>query len=316
MDRRIKLRHILCFLEAAKSRRLLDVARSLNVTQAAVSKTLSELEHIVGFKLIERDRSGVCLTPHGEIFYHYASAGMASFEKGLSGLHLESSQTVTKLSLGVLPTVAARFMPPAIDTFLTQSKRPVHVTLQTGFNFELYDLLHSGKVDMIIARIGAREVMYELEFVHLYTDPIVLVGRNDHPIFKHPAEKRLVSVKDYPFILAPRSTRIRPIIEQVFSSLNAPFPSTLIESVSNTFGRSYLPQSDALWMISFGVVEDLVAAGILAEVIDPLDGTREPVGLVRRKDQALEPAMRQLISILMLQTRELRSMTLDCAPPC
>jgi LysR family pca operon transcriptional activator len=55
MDRRLKFRHIQCFLEAAKSRRLMDVARSLNITQAAVSKTITEMEHIVGLKLLLRD---------------------------------------------------------------------------------------------------------------------------------------------------------------------------------------------------------------------------------------------------------------------
>lgn len=309
MDRRLKFRHIQCFLEAAKSRRLLDVARSLNITQAAVSKTLTEMEQIVGLKLVHRDRSGVSLTPQGELFYHYAAAGMASFEKGLTGLTEQSNEQAIELSLGVLPTVAARFMPNAIQALLNQSRQPIHVALQTGYNRELYDLLHSGKIDLAIARIGAPEMMFELEFVPLYAEPIVLVSRAEHPILKLPAAGRLSALNEYPFLLAPKATRIRPIIEQVFTTLSAPFPKTFIETVSNTFGRSFLPQSDALWMISYGVVEDLVKTGLLSVVAEPLDSTREPVGLVRRKDQQLDPAMRQLMSILMLQTRELRPTT-------
>lgn len=310
MNRRLKFRHFQCFLEAAKSRRLMDVAATLNITQAAVSKTLTEMEQIVGLKLVNRDRSGVSLTQHGELFHHYAAAGMASFEKGLSGLSDQSNETALELSLGVLPTVAARFLPSALKTLLQQFKQPINIALQTGYNRELYDLLHSGKIDLAIARIGAPEMMYELEFVHLYAEPIVLVSRSNHPILDFPTAERLKAINAYPFLLAPKATRIRPIIEQVFTTLSAPFPTTFIETVSNTFGRSFLPQSDALWMISYGVVEDLVASGALAIVAEPLDSTREPVGMVRRKDQQLIPAMRQLMSILMLQTQGLRPITI------
>lgn len=316
MDRRLKFRHIQCFLEAAKSRRLLDVALTLNITQAAVSKTITEMEQIVGLKLVRRDRSGVSLTPQGELFYHYAAAGMASFEKGLIGLSEQSSESVIELSIGVLPTVAARFMPNAIHALLQQSNQAINIAFQTGYNRDLYDLLHSGKIDLAIARIGAPEMMYELEFVHLYAEPIVLVSRSDHPILQLPAAGRISAIHEFPFLLAPRATRIRPIIEQVFTTLSAPFPKTCIETVSNTFGRSFLPQSDALWMISYGVVEDLVSSGVLTVVAEPLDSTREPVGMVRRKDQQLDPAMRQLMSILMLQTRELRPVNSKFAPEC
>lgn len=294
----------------------MDVAATLNITQAAVSKTLTEMEQIVGLKLVNRDRSGVSLTQQGELFYHYAAAGMASFERGLSGLSEQSNETAIKLSLGVLPTVAARFMPNALKTLLQQSKQPINVALQTGYNRDLYDLLHSGKIDLAIARIGAPEMMFELEFVHLYAEPIVLVSRTNHPILKLPAAGRLRAINAYPFLLAPKATRIRPIIEQVFTTLSAPFPKTFIETVSNTFGRSFLPQSNALWMISYGVVEDLVSSGILTVVAEPLESTREPVGMVRRKDQQLDPAMRQLMSILMLQTRALRPINTDLTTEC
>ncbi|WP_394168481.1 LysR substrate-binding domain-containing protein [Saccharospirillum alexandrii] len=309
MDRRLKFRHIQCFLEAAKSHHLTEVARSLNVTQAAVSKTLTELETIMGMQLILRDRSGLSLTPKGEVFYHYAAAGMESFEKGYEGLVGLSDAPSIELRIGVLPTVAARFMPQAMNTFFAQATQPVNFALQTGYNRHLFDLLHGGKIDLAIARIGVPEMMHELDFIHLYAEPMVLVARAGHPILALPAASRMRAVKDYPFLLAPKDTRIRPIIEQSFATLNIPLPSTLIETVSNTFGRSYLPKSDGLWMISYGVVGDLIEAGVLALVAEPLDSTREPVGLVRRLDQEMPIAMRQLMSILLAQTRELRPLT-------
>lgn len=309
MDRRLKFRHIQCFLEAARSHHLTEVAQSLNVTQAAVSKTLSELETIMGMQLVVRNRSGLSLTPSGQVFYHYAAAGMETFQKGYDGLVGVSEAPRIELRIGMLPTVAARFMPQAMNTFFAHAIQPVNFSLQTGYNRHLYDLLHGGKIDLAIARIGVPEMMHELDFIHLYAEPMVLVARAGHPIMALPPASRMRAVKDYPFLLAPQDTRIRPIIEQSFATLNIALPNTLIETVSNTFGRSYLPKSDGLWMISYGVVGDLIESGVLAVVAEPLDSTREPVGMLRRLDQEVSISMRQLMSILLAQTRELRPLT-------
>ena len=44
IDRRIKFRHIQCFVEIAQERSLKLAADKLNLTQPAISKTLKELE--------------------------------------------------------------------------------------------------------------------------------------------------------------------------------------------------------------------------------------------------------------------------------
>lgn len=306
MDRRLKLRHFQCFMEAAQSKHLMDAAKALNITQAAVSKTLSELEDIVGNKLLSRDRSGIRLTPQGELFFHYASAGLNSLEKSYEGLAGGPQTPQIELRVGVLPTVAARFMPPAIKAFFTENSRPVNISLQTGYNHLLLELLHSGKTDLAVARIGSPDMMHDLEFTHLYSEALVLVARSDHPLFELSQRSRLAEVARYPFLLPPKEISIRPIVEQALITLGIRMPATVIETVSNTFGRAFLRDTDAVWMISYGVVMDYLKSGVLSLLTDPVENTSGPVGLIRRQDQEVDVAMRQLTSILLAQTRDLR----------
>lgn len=306
MDRRLKLRHFMCFLETARSQHLVDAAKNLSISQAAVSKTLTELEEIIGIQLLERGRSGVRLSSQGELFYHYASAGLASLEKGYEGLTRSSNTPRVELRLGMLPTVAARFIPQAIRQFLSETPNPVNLSVQTGYNQLLLQQLHSGKTDLAIARIGTSDMMQELEFTHLYSESMVLVARTGHPLLSKNERARLVDVASYPFLLPPPEANIRPIVEQALITLGIPMPSMIIETVSNTFGRAFLPSSDAVWMISYGVVEDYLASGTLSMLTKPIENTRGPVGLIRRQDQEVDMATRQLISILLAQTRPLR----------
>ncbi|GAA5121329.1 pca operon transcription factor PcaQ [Alloalcanivorax gelatiniphagus] len=305
MDRRLKLRHFQCFLSAARSRYLREAATALNITQAAVTKTLNELEEIVGHRLVVRDRSGVKLTHQGELFFHYAAAGMASLEQGYDGLQADPSAPRIEVRLGVLPTVAARFLPRATSRFLEETRRSVNFSLLTGHNQHLLELLHRGKVDLVVARIGSPDDMQQLEFKHLYAEPLVLVARAGHPLCQS-GGVRLRDVSGYPFLLPPVGTRIRPLVEQALTNLGIPMPGTVIETVSNTFGRSFLRGSDAVWMISYGVVEDYIEAGLLSLLADPIENTSDPVGVIRRKDQEMDAATRQITQILLSQTRHLR----------
>lgn len=305
MDRRLKLRHFQCFLEAARSSHLAEVAEALAITPAAVSKTLTELEDIMQARLLIRERSGLRLTSQGELFFHYASAGLSALEKSYEGVAGNLDQPRVEVRLGVLPTVAARFMPATLNEFL-QGHRHVNLALETGYNRHLLEMLHGGKIDLAVARIGSHDMMQALSFIHLYAEPMVLIARRGHPLFALKGSARLRAVTDYPFLFPPPNTRVRPVVEQALVNLGINLPHTLIETLSNTFGRSFLPTSDAIWMISYGVVEDMIANGTLELVTEPQETSREPVGVVHREDQEISAPSRQLINILLNQTRHLR----------
>ncbi|MGA7782434.1 MAG: LysR family transcriptional regulator, partial [Paraburkholderia sp.] len=53
-DSRVKFRHLQCFLAVAQFGGVQRAAESLSITQPAVSKTVAELEAILGVKLFER----------------------------------------------------------------------------------------------------------------------------------------------------------------------------------------------------------------------------------------------------------------------
>jgi len=307
-DRRLKLRHIQCFLEAAQHTHLTDVALRLNLTQAAVSKTLTELEAIVGEPLLVRARAGVRLTDAGEQFLQHAQASWSALRKGLDAMGLSRSLVArpVELRVGMLPSVAARFMPSAVQEFLAAPHVPVSLSLSTGYNTELISRLHSGQIDLAIARIGSAADMRELEFAPLYAEPMVLVARAGHPLLALPAQERMRQIARYPFLLPPPQTRIRPIVERAMVELDIPTPRNIIETVSNTFGRSFVPRSDAVWIISQGVVEDFLQLESLRLLARPLESTRDPVGLMRRTDQELDPVARELSHIMLRQTQHLR----------
>ena len=78
-----KQRHIDCFLEIIRQGSIAGASRQLSITQPAISRTLADLEKILGARLMERNRSGISLTSAGETFFRYASASASALDQGM-----------------------------------------------------------------------------------------------------------------------------------------------------------------------------------------------------------------------------------------
>ncbi|WP_252733360.1 pca operon transcription factor PcaQ [Paracoccus marinaquae] len=304
MDRRIKIRHLQAFTEIVRQRSLKRAAERLFLTQPAISRTLSELEEIVGAELLTRGRGGVALTAPGEFFHGFAQASLSALEQGLAGIEEAGRQGVMQLRVGALPSVAARLM-PEIVTQLSEIAPDLRLTIADGSHDHLTGLLRGGELDLVIGRLGAPETMRGLSFTQLYLEEVAVVVRPGHPILADPDLRR---IGDWPVIYPPPWAAIRPFVERLLITEGVPLPPRRIETVSGAFGRAYMPGSDAVWLISAGVVAREVAQGQLVRLPIPTDMTEGPVGLMTRAG-ATASASQQLFATAL--DRTLRILGLD-----
>ena len=132
LDPRIKLRHLQCFLEAATQRNVSRAAERLSITQPAASKTIRELEDVLGVRLLARAKNGVKLTVDGELFQRHVAAALATLRQGFENI-LQLQGTPQTISVGVLPNVAATIMPTAVSmskkSFRTSPSRSSQVRM-------------------------------------------------------------------------------------------------------------------------------------------------------------------------------------------
>ncbi|MBP2473817.1 DNA-binding transcriptional LysR family regulator [Crossiella equi] len=79
----VELRHFRCFLAIAEEGSVTAAAQRLHLTQPAVSRTLGQLEHRLGRRLVERSTRHLRLTADGEAFRAKARAVLAAVEAAL-----------------------------------------------------------------------------------------------------------------------------------------------------------------------------------------------------------------------------------------
>lgn len=287
LDQRIKFRHFQAFVEVARQKSVMRASELLNVSQPAVTKTIRELEEILGVSLVERDGRGIKISRYGEIFLRHAGATMTALRQAVDSVSQEAARLGPPVRIGALPTVSARIMPRAMASFLSE-KTGSAIKIVTGENSVLLEQLRIGDLDLVVGRLAAYEKMMGFSFEHLYSERVRFVVRAGHPLMMEGASI-FDRIQAFPVLVPTRNSVIGPIVAQYLIANGVPHLPIQIETVSDAFGRAYLRSSDAIWIISEGVVASDIADGLLSML--PLDtsDTSGPVGLTIRAD--MQPSL-------------------------
>lgn len=294
MDRRIKFRHLEVFSALARSASLKRAAEQLHLTQPAVSKTLKELEDIIGHSLADRSRAGVRLTPEGELFLQFAEQSTAAIRHGLRSLQ-GVSEAAGRLRVGALPSVASSILPQAAARFVSQTPDTI-LEITEGAHLDLTARLRSGGLDMVVGRLGRPDSMAGLSFRQLYTEEVIVVARPDSPAAQVTEFREL---ERFRVLYPPRDSAIRPLVARLLIAQGVPLFANRIESASAAFGRALVLSDPAVvWFISAGVVASDIAAGDLVRLALNTGQTLGAVGIMTRADEVLSPGARMFSRLL------------------
>ena len=115
----------------------------------------------------------------------------------------------------------------------------------------------------------------------------------------------LTDIEPYQILVPPPGAVILPSVERLLTSHGVTDLKDDIETVSNAFGRRYTLGTDAVWIISEGVVADDVAEGQLATLPIDTSETTGPVGLTMRSGETMSYAAQMLVAAIRLVARDL-----------
>jgi LysR family transcriptional regulator, pca operon transcriptional activator len=305
MDPRIKFRHLQTFIEVARQKSVGKAADVLAVSQPAVTKTIRELEDILGVAITEKDGRGIRLSHLGDVFLRHAGESIASVQRGVDSIMQTQRQEGPPVRIGALPTVSAAFMPEVAADFLSMSTGSP-VTLVSGENRWLLEALRVGDLDLVVGRMPAPELMAGLTFEALYTEEVAFVVRNGHPLLNQ-KHFSLGELSQYTVLIPTRGSVIRPYVDRFLLTNGIPQLAMTIETVSDSFGRAFVARHNAVWIISRGVVSAELDAGRFKALDIDMSETRGAVGLTRMA--GIEPSGSLSLFMQTIRDRVLLSRT-------
>jgi len=291
--RKIRMRQLRCFVTVARKGSFVHAADELALTQPAVSRSVRELEQLIGVDLFDRSQRGAKLTHEGEQLLEAAELGLMQISQGVRAA-ATPDQAVDRLAIGALPNVCSQILPPIVAALKEAHPRST-IAIQPGTNADLLDGLRRGASDVVIGRLSHNSDMKGLSFEHLFDEPLIFVVDASHPLIGADASLSLRAAMAYPFLLPPEGTIIRQEVNRFLILEGLSRPSNVIETTSSDFQRAYLRATDCVAVVPKGVVQPEIEKSELYPLPIQGEALSGPVGITTNPEAKATPLVGEFI---------------------
>lgn len=241
---RLKLRHLVLLSTIAEQGSFVSAADSLYISQPAVTRSVRELEGLVGVELFVRHPRGVSLTPYGEILLDHARSALGNLRRASQQIDDHRRGEVRPLAVGTNLAGAYALLPHAIVA-LKREHEEVAVSVVEGTAEELNTSLLRSEIDLFVGRLDPQTYRGALHHMRLYDEPVRLVVRDGHPALDAPADA-LSALLAYPWILPLHPSQLHEEIRELFTNQGLPLPKDVIECSTLLTVRTILLETDAI----------------------------------------------------------------------
>src|SRR3954469_5121515 len=107
IERRLKLHDVRVFLSVVQAGSMHKAAERLGTSQPAVSRSISDLEHTLGVRLLDRSRRGVEPTHYGRAIIKRGVAVFDELRQGVQDIEFLADPTAGELRIGCAEMTAA-----------------------------------------------------------------------------------------------------------------------------------------------------------------------------------------------------------------
>jgi DNA-binding transcriptional LysR family regulator len=292
--RRLKLRDLYVLKAVAELGSMGKAAARLAVSQPAISKAITDLEHVMGVRLLDRSRQGVEPTTYGAALLKWSVAVFDNLKQGIDEIDFLADPGAGELRIGTSEVMLRALVPAVIDRLSRRYPRMVFSVLMSANTTAQYSDLRARNVDIIFGRLVAPAIDEDLNVEILCEDKLcVVAGMNSK--WQRRRKIEAAELIDEPWALPPYDTFIGSVVKEAFRAKGLHPPRQV--AMSNTVqliiamvatGRflGVLPLS-ILRLGSRPATEKVLPVGL---PMGPL-----PIAIVTLKGRSISPATRLFI---------------------
>ncbi len=213
----MEIRQLKAFLAIAEAKTFTAGARRVNVTQAAISMQIRQLEDEVGLPLFSRTPRRVIITEAGEYLLDRARKILREHDTALSEIAELGGVEHGRLRIGSASAMFATQQLPGIMQKLREKFPNSELNVSSGTSQALVDKIMHGEIDTAFVSLPVENSSVTTEL--LFSDEIVAIAHPEHPL----ANERFVSaaaLAGEKLILGERGGNTRRMIDDFFNAAN------------------------------------------------------------------------------------------------
>lgn len=272
-------------------------ARTLNITQPALTKRIAALETELGVKLFDRLPRGVSPTSYGETLARHARLIRRDVDNAGAEIDALRGARTGSVQIGAGPSWVGDLLPRAIARVHAEHPE-IRFFVNRLQDEKLFAGLRDGDLDMVVAGIQPPPGFDDLDSRALISDDVKVVARTDHPLTRKNTP-RLADLLGYPWVLMSPQTVVRQVFDQLFHLGGLTPPQPVVESDTLAMRMALPLHGDFL---SFSACQNLSEMGVgsLVALDIPECTWRRESGVLTRTSGYVTPAAQRLIDELVI----------------
>jgi LysR family transcriptional regulator, low CO2-responsive transcriptional regulator len=280
------------FLAVVQAGSIRGAARVLVVSEPSVSAAVATLGRELGVPLTERTGRGIRLTEAGRVFASYAATMLGLADRATRSAR-EAGGRPGHIRVAAVTTAGEYVLPPILAAFLHQQP-DLEVTIDVGNRDSVFAQLLNEEADLALG--GRPPDDGPIQGEPFLDNPIVIVGRPDHPLASRPSfDARHLSGETW--LLREPGSGTRQTTE-TFLAGNGVEPESVMNVGSNGAIKRAAELGLGVTMISTDAVRSELSTGQLALL--PAQGTplRRSWYALLSKDVLLPPSAKLFLEFL------------------
>jgi len=292
IGRRIRLRDLHILLAVVQCKSLAKAAEQLAISRPVVSRAIADLEHVLGVRLLERDRHGAEPTVYGAALLKRGTAVFDELRGSVKDIEFLADPTTGEVRIGSTPPLSASFVAAVIERLCERYPRITFQIKVSETKWLLPDLIERS-IDFSIVRTYRARVPDELSFEALYDDPFVVTVGAQSPWARR-RKVELAELADEWWAMPPLDSDPGSFFAEVFRAKGLDYPRAKVVSFPIGVRTSLLATGRFLTILPLSVLRFPAKPPAIKELpIElPMAG---PVGVATVKNRALSPAAQLFI---------------------
>ena len=229
LGRRLRLKDLHTLQTVAEVGSMAKASERLALSQPAISKALSDMEHILGTSLLDRSARGVTLTDPGRLLVERTRVVFDEIREGISDIERLSDPTRGIVKIGTTEPVAS-VVSEIIGRLV--SKYPA-----IGYDVMISDLdtligeLRQRTRDVVVTRWAAPPVADDLSVQPLFKSSLAVMAAQGHPLLRRKCLS-LTDLMEERWALSPSDSFLGRTVVELFRRRKLPLPPAVVTTIS------------------------------------------------------------------------------------
>jgi len=290
---RMKLQDLHVLMTVVQAGSMGKAAQILNTTQPNVSRSIGELEHALGVRLLDRHRQGIEPTEYGRALLDCGMAVFDDLRQGMRNIAFLADPTAGELRIGTTAFLAASFVSALVDRLSRRYPRIVF-HLVTGYTETLHRELAERKVDLLIVRGSGPVADPRYDFEFLFDDSyVVAAGAQNKWVRRRRIE--IAELANELWVLPPPDSVIGSIVMDAFRASGLDYPRVSVVTDCPHMRISLLATGRFVTVFPASAFRFLTKRSELKVLPVELPMARRPNGIVTLRNRALSPVAKIFI---------------------